>query len=719
MRTHHIINDVTKLNPVAIKGVLYPESVEEIQAAICCYDVISIGGGHYSMGGQTAHENSIHLDMRNYNKVLSLDTKNKEITVQPGITWKNIQKKINNEGLAISIMQTYANFTVGGSISVNVHGRYIGAGPLILSLMALKFINALGEEKVASREKNKDAFSMIVGGYGSVGIITEATLKLADNVNMSQISHKMDVDAYMQSLASITQDSKSIFHNADIYPPHYSRVNSVTWVETKEEPTHSEPLQRKRRFYPLEKYALWAISSTPFGPLRREYLYDKFIFFKQRVHTRNFEASYDVAELEPLTRKYSTYVLQEYFIPVPHAKDFIKKIAKIFQEYGANIINISIRHSIANSEAVLSWSRQEVLAFVVYYKQGTSLEEQESVAVWTRRAIDAAIACEGTYYLPYQPHATKAQLKKAYPSFGHFETLKKEMDPAYKFRNALFDKYIYAKRNVRMLNHYDLVTRVPYKDKLYDFLRFVFRSDECKVFASTIKAQRTCNSEEEIYKQIQQECAIGLRSLCYPKVVKHLIQQMWIQNRMLYEQTQKIVDGNHLQSLLRIEPTDKNQATKHYLNNKGIKLKSLFGFLPKKPNKSYFIKDSPLDTMLESLEENAFDVVTVYGGLHHLEKENRERVHTLIHRALKVGGIFILREHDVKNKEMFSFVSLIHAVFNAVTNESWEVEANEVREFESISAIVKSIESTGLRDMGFRLQQYGDPSLNTLLGFRK
>jgi len=31
-------------------------------------------------------------------------------------------------------MQSYANFTVGGSLSVNVHGRYVNQGPLILSV---------------------------------------------------------------------------------------------------------------------------------------------------------------------------------------------------------------------------------------------------------------------------------------------------------------------------------------------------------------------------------------------------------------------------------------------------------------------------------------------------------------------------------------------------------------------------------------------------------
>ena len=716
---HNTINDVTGLNPISVKGVLFPESIEEVQEAILCYDVLSVGGGHYSMGGQTSDENSIHVDLRNFNKILHLDEVKQEITVTAGTTWKEIQRYVDGYGLSVSIMQTYSNFTVGGSIGVNVHGRYIGAGPLILSLRSMKYVDAYGTVNVVSREENREAFEMLVGGYGSIGIIVEATLKLAENCNMMQVSHKMDIDTYLSRLDEITQDSTAIFHNADIYPPHYNRVNSVSWVETNEKHTHKKALQEARRFYPLEKYALWAISSTPLGAFRREYLYDKIIFSKKRVHTRNYEASYDVAELEPLTRKYSTYVLQEYFIPIRHAAQFIQKVKKVFQEYDANIINISIRHAIQNSESLLSWSRGEVLAFVVYYKQGTSFKDRESVSVWTRKAIDASIACEGAYYLPYQPHATKEQIEKAYPNFKQFAVNKKEMDPKYKFRNALFDKYIYASKADPVQHAYDITTSEIYKDKLYDFLRFVFRTDEKRVFASVLQAQQSCSREDEIYVKIQKECALSFKRILSPKILYHIYQQLKIQNDVIGSQSMEIIGAATIESLLMIEPTDINKPSKYYAAPSGIELKRLFTLWIPKAQEQYYIKDRPLLSTLKAMDAQSLDLVTVYGGLHHLPKEQREAMHSQIHRVLKPGGLFILREHDVKDENMFHFVSLIHAVFNAVTNETWLAEKNEIREFEPIEAIVKSIESKGFTDTGFRLKQYGDPSENILLGFRK
>ena len=720
MQMHNIINDVTGLNPVEVNGILYPQSTTEICEAVKHYDAISIGGGHYSMGKQTAHDETVHIDLRNMNEVVRFDPASKTITVQAGITWKALQSYIDPYGLAVMVMQTYANFTVGGSISVNVHGRYVGAGPLAISLLGLQYVDAVGNVKYASPEENAEAFSMLVGGYGAIGIITEATLKLTDNTNVMQHSEKMPLSEYIGRLKEITGNPKAVFHNADIYPPHYSRVNAVTWIETDEPPTHTEPLQRVKHFYALEKYALWAIAKTPFGKWRREYLYDPLIFSKKRVHTRNYEASYDVAELEPLSRKRSTYVLQEYFIPVANAERFVQMAGEVFRTYGANIINISIRHSIADETALLSWSRDEVLAFVVYYHQGTSYEERQAVAVWTRKAIDAAIACQGTYYLPYQPHATKAQLCAAYPNFTRFEALKKELDPHYKFKNALFEKYIYSEALLPARHHYDVLADARYRDRLYDFLRFVFRTDEKKVFAQVCQARASCQSEQEIYTQIQHACALGIKSLHSPCTLWNVYCQLRTQNRVLLEQSTEILQGRNVHDMLVLEPTDTVKPSRHYRESSGIALSSIFRVVgTKKAHAEYRIGDGSLLTMLEKIGDAQMDVVTVYGGLHHLPKQERGHAHEAIRRILKPGGIFIIREHDVKDSSMFDFVSLIHSVFNAVTNETWEAEKHEIREFEPIEQIVRDIESKGFEDMGYRLRQQGDPSENILLGFVK
>lgn len=64
------------------------------------------------------------------------------------------------------IMQTYSNFTVGGSLSVNVHGRYIGEGPLIRLVESIEVVLADGKEVIASRTENPEIFFAAIGGFG-------------------------------------------------------------------------------------------------------------------------------------------------------------------------------------------------------------------------------------------------------------------------------------------------------------------------------------------------------------------------------------------------------------------------------------------------------------------------------------------------------------------------------------------------------------------------
>ena len=438
-----IVNDVTQVNPIEVGRIERPQSEAElVQLVRDSKEPLSIGGGRFSMGGQTASPGSLHVDMRSLNRVVGFWPEEKVIRVQAGIRWADIQKFVDPHDLSVSIMQTYANFTVGGSLSVNCHGRYVGQGPLILSVRALKVLLADGRLVETSPTREPELFSGCVGGYGGLGIIVEAELKLSDNVRIERTSIKLSTKDYLAYFKENVRNSPdAVFHNADLYPPHYGKLRAVTWTKTDREPTVATRLQPIRMIYPIQRYFFWAFSETPFGKWRREYFVDPLVMRKKIVHWRNFEAGYDVAELEPVSRKERTYVLQEYFVPIERMEAFVKDMGEIFGRHRVNIINVSIRHAHKDSGSILAWAREEMFAFVVYYKQRTRENAKNRVGVWTREMVDAVCKHGGTYYLPYQIHPTAEQFHKAYPRASEFFALKRRYDPDYRLRNALWDAY--------------------------------------------------------------------------------------------------------------------------------------------------------------------------------------------------------------------------------------------------------------------------------------
>jgi FAD/FMN-containing dehydrogenase len=439
----NVVNDITGLNRIRVARVIVPDSVEEISAAIARSTApISIGGGRFSQGGQIAYPNSLHIDMRSLDQVIAFDTDKKEITVQAGITWRKLQEYIDASDLSVKIMQTYANFTVGGSLSVNVHGRYIGQGPLVHSVNSIKMVMADGSVWPASRTENAELFYGAIGGYGGLGVIVEATLQLADNVKIERKVKSMPISRYRDHFfAMVRDDPDVVLHNADIYPPDYENVLDVSWYKTEKPLTIDDRLIATDEEYFWGPLAAEFVASFDIGKKIRESLIDPVYYGSDRVVWRNWEASYDVRELEPGDRAKTTYALREYFIPVESFDAFVPRMREIFNRHQANIINVSIRHARPDPNTLLSWANSEVFAFVVYYRQGTDAAAKERVKRWSVEMIDAAIEAGGTYYLPYQIFASPQQFLAAYPQSPRYFDLKDRVDPAYRFRNKLWSHY--------------------------------------------------------------------------------------------------------------------------------------------------------------------------------------------------------------------------------------------------------------------------------------
>ena len=441
-----LVRDVTQLSAVHMARIVTPRTTEEVAAALrASSGPVSIGGGRYSMGGQTATPDGLQLDLRELRGVVALDTAARTITVRAGTPWREVQEAIDPHGLAVQVMQTYNTFTVGGALSVNAHGRYIGHGPVSSSVRAIRLVLADGSVVDASRTARPELFWAALGGYGAIGVIAEATLALAPNVKVRREDEVMPVSRYLAWFrAHVRDDSTVVFHNADISPGGYDEVRAVTYRRTDAQLTTADRLRPRDQSGWLVPTA-FAIFSTPgIGPWARRNVIEPLAYRVGERHPvtwRNYEASYDVSELEPPSRLRSTYVLQEFFLPVDSLAPFVRDMGRILGDSGVRTVNVSIRHANAEPAPYLTWAPQETFAFVLYYRQGVSSDAQRQVGRWTRALVDAALARGGTYYLPYQPHATRAQFARAYPRAGELLAVKQRVDPAGRFTNVLWDLY--------------------------------------------------------------------------------------------------------------------------------------------------------------------------------------------------------------------------------------------------------------------------------------
>src|SRR5690625_4493864 len=195
-----VVHDKGYLLPVKIKNITSATGENQLQKRLrdakTTDEKFSIAGMQHSQGGHTMYPNATMIDMKTYNQILDFDEKNKTITVQAGATWDDVQRYINPYGLAIKVSQSQNIFTVGGSISVNVHGRDIRNDSLIDTVESFRLLTADGEVIQVSRTENKDIFPYVLGGYGLFGVILDVTLHLTDDELYIHENKQLDFSNY-------------------------------------------------------------------------------------------------------------------------------------------------------------------------------------------------------------------------------------------------------------------------------------------------------------------------------------------------------------------------------------------------------------------------------------------------------------------------------------------------------------------------------------------
>lgn len=191
------ICNVTHLASIKMAEIFKVGTTDDIQRTLRRWKGnISVGGGRFSMGGQTAIQDGLQLDMRSMNRLVSFDPTKRTVRVQAGMRWRDLQQVIDSYALSVRTMQSYSSFTVGGSLSVNCHGRYVGHGPVSESVRAIQLVLPDGEIVEASRQSNSELFSGCLGGYGGIGLITEVELNLDDNFKIERSITQVSLQDY-------------------------------------------------------------------------------------------------------------------------------------------------------------------------------------------------------------------------------------------------------------------------------------------------------------------------------------------------------------------------------------------------------------------------------------------------------------------------------------------------------------------------------------------
>jgi FAD/FMN-containing dehydrogenase len=200
-------------------AIALPASIDEVQAIVRWANeervaIVPSGGRTGLSGGAVAANGELVLSLERMNQVLGFNAVDRTLTVQPGVILQKVHEAAQEHELIYPVdFAARGSCSIGGNIATNAGGiRVIRYGNTREWIAGLKVVAGNGELLDLNRGliKNSSGYDfrqLLIGSEGTLGIVVEATLKLAEPPPPSQVMLLAlpDMDALMQVFALFRQ----------------------------------------------------------------------------------------------------------------------------------------------------------------------------------------------------------------------------------------------------------------------------------------------------------------------------------------------------------------------------------------------------------------------------------------------------------------------------------------------------------------------------------
>eukprot|EP00566_Odontella_aurita_P001921 CAMPEP_0113531096 /NCGR_PEP_ID=MMETSP0015_2-20120614/3308_1 /TAXON_ID=2838 /ORGANISM="Odontella" /LENGTH=1747 /DNA_ID=CAMNT_0000429897 /DNA_START=442 /DNA_END=5685 /DNA_ORIENTATION=- /assembly_acc=CAM_ASM_000160 len=484
------LNDVSRMSSTPVEGIFFPRTEHDVlgilERARNSRKQVSIRGTQHSMGGHSLVQNGFVIDSK-YLNCIRYDSSTQLVTVQAGCSWADVIQCLNQYQKSPKVLQSYCTFSVGGTLSVNAHG--ISSDETLASCVRAFRLARYDErgqvqmitctrpnDHTAELRLEEELFGLALGGYGLFGVITECTLEVVDNCNLTLDS--------LSKLSVVAEGGKGMSEFERIWEAcrkdssveiKLARLNILSLEsaslyifrrgdnENSSQTTSSNlPLQPKKLSLVGRLLYKWAL------PVLKEYRQYTEDVTGQALDmpphsfetTRNdvlWESAVPLSKIySPLVLVEDTFVLQEFFVPCGAFQDWIRQARPIYQEIDAYqrlgteavkpqsliLLNTTIRFVEQDKHTFLSYARSVhgCYAFVLYYRIKLLDQVERDLGRFHNRFADVAVGLGGTFYLPYRKCYNDELLQKAYPMLKEFGEKKDKTIGV--FSNEWFNRYV-------------------------------------------------------------------------------------------------------------------------------------------------------------------------------------------------------------------------------------------------------------------------------------
>jgi alditol oxidase len=152
-------------------------TVDEVQSIVAGAGQVRVLGSGHSFN-TIADSDAVQVQLQGMNRVLSIDTVNRRVTVEGGIRYGELAVALHAEGWALANLASLPHISVAGAVATATHGSGSGLGNLATAVIGLEIVTAEGEVVSLSRDRDGERFKGAVVSLGALGVVTGLTLKI-------------------------------------------------------------------------------------------------------------------------------------------------------------------------------------------------------------------------------------------------------------------------------------------------------------------------------------------------------------------------------------------------------------------------------------------------------------------------------------------------------------------------------------------------------------
>ncbi len=379
------------------------------------------------------------IDMRQYDQIINIDDRKKQITVQSGITLKTLITTIQNRGWSLPCLPDIDTVTLGGALSTGTHGT--GRDGKLLSEYMVNCRMVMADGSIREIEAGEELMDAVRVSLGLLGIFSEITLQCQPVYTLHLKEQPMHDEQWLGQFSDLLENND---FTRVLWMPHTdhgyvilgNKIDPDTKVENNPGPDYLKHRRAVSRM--LYKYTTKFPFLTKFA---NKIIYKLFFTSKKESKGTLYDAT--------VTKSRSgTLELAEWTIAKSRFDACFREL-KAALDNSNNAAYVHIPMDVRFVKQDDSW---------LSYAYG---EDCVTVGCVTRDAASAdhykAFEVVEEIFLKHggRPHwgkrfeAKDAELSKIYPKWEAFKNLRTKLDPTGKFLNPYLADLLNVKSESR------------------------------------------------------------------------------------------------------------------------------------------------------------------------------------------------------------------------------------------------------------------------------